>query len=192
MPIRAGMAHLIARLRGMTRAGSADATLNGVTYFTDEQLQQLLDTTAQQHRHIELIPVPQSENGTLVYKSYAIPAEIPYAFETEAADSGWQLRDAAGQAVTGYSVNYAAGRIEFTSDTGGRLYFLDCRSYNLHQAAAAVWQQKAAFASPDADWQADNHRYDAATVFQHCLQMAALHARLAGPVVAKMLRSDEA
>jgi len=187
------MAHLVARLRTMTRAGSADATLNGVTYFSDAQLQQTLDLTVRQQRNIELIPMPEADNGTLAYYEYAIPAEIPYAFETDAAESGWQLRDGAGQAVTAsYTVNYDAGRIRFDADTGGRMYLLDCRTYNLHHAAAAIWQQKAAFASPDTNWQADNHRMDAAAAFDHCLRMAALHARLAGPTVTRLLRSDEA
>lgn len=192
MATRPGMARLITRLRGMTHAGNADVTINGTTYFTDEQLQDLLDLTVRHHRDIELIPVPEIESGTIAYYQYAIPAELPYAFEELGFDSGWEIFDAAGVLMDDYEINYDAGRVRFPTDRAGRMYFLNCRTYNLHHAAAAVWQQKAAFVSPDVDWQSDNHRVDGSTVFDHCLRMAALHARLAGTTVARLRRSDEA
>ena len=43
MSARTGMANLIIRLRGMVQSGTADYTVAGSAYWTDDQLQDGLD-----------------------------------------------------------------------------------------------------------------------------------------------------
>lgn len=191
MSIRPGMAALITRLRGMTHSAPDDESLASTTYFTDDMLQALLDSTRQDHDGLELIACPAYEDGAYVYREYVVPAYIPYAFEEPGTDSGWRAYNSSGVAydpASDYSLNASAGRLSFSQDLGGARVWLDCRSYNLHRVAAEVWRQKAAFASENSNWRADNHAVDAAAIFAHCMAMADLHGRLAGPVVSKMQR----
>ncbi len=189
---RAGLSTLIARLRAMTNAGTSDATVAGTTYFSDDHLQTVLDTTQTLWQRVNLIPRPEFIDGEVVHTEYFIPDYVPRQFEENEVDSGWFIRTADGVAVDSgdYTPNYEAGHITFDADTDGAEYHLSCRTYNLHRAASNVWQQKAAFVYADTNWQADNHRLDAAQVFDHCHKMATYHAQLAGVLVSRLIRTD--
>jgi hypothetical protein len=88
-------------------------------------------------------------------------------------------------------VNTAARRITFDADTGNATYYLDVRTYSLYDAAADVWQMKAAFVHDAVDWQSDNHTVSAEQEYQHCLEMARQFRNRAGARVARMVRTDE-
>ena len=192
MAARTGMTTLITHLRSLTNAGTADVTLAGRTYFSDDHLQTALDATQTYWQRVPLISRPEHIDGDTVHHEYHIPDFIPRWFEENATASGWAVRDSTGAEVDSadYTVNYQAGRITFTADTEGAFYLLYCRTYNPHRAASRVWAQKAAFASANVDWQIDNHEVHDAGYFEHCQQMAALHATLAGPTIARLVRTD--
>jgi hypothetical protein len=191
---RAGLSTLISRLRAMTNAGTSDATVAGTTYFSDDHLQDILDTTQTLWQRIPLIPRPELIDAEVVHIEYFVPDFIPRQFEQNAVDSGWFIRRADGLTIdpADYTPNYEAGHITFDTDTAGASYTLSCRTYNLHRAASNIWQQKAAFVYADTNWQADNHRLDSAQVFDHCHKMANYHAQLAGMLVSRLIRTDSA
>ena len=54
MTVRDTMAELIADLRALTDAGTSDYTVGGVSYWSDQQLQDALDGRRQAVRFIEM------------------------------------------------------------------------------------------------------------------------------------------
>jgi hypothetical protein len=191
---RTGMTTLIGQLRQLTNAGTADATINTTTYYSDDHLQTELDRTQRTYRRIALRSVPTLTNGAYEYYDYLIPIEIGYAFEEAATDSGWAVKDGTGATLGTalYAVNYTARKLTFSADQHGSIHYLDARSYDLNRAAAAVWRHKAGFASANVNWQSDNHRIEAAQELQHCLRMADTFDALAGARSARFERDDEA
>lgn len=187
---RAGMANLILELRRRTLAGSADVTIGATTYWSDDQLQGVLDTYRQTWRQITLSAIPRRVGTGYTYTEYPIPSALEWIEENQ-TDSGWQLLDNAGGTAPSYTVNYYAHMITFAADTANLSYWLDCRTYDLNQAAADVWESKASFASTNVTWQSDNHRIEASQEYRHCMDMAKKWRGKAGLLVGKMVRSDE-
>lgn len=194
MTARAGMADILLQLRAATNAGSADTTVNGVAYWTDDQLQAELDRyqTYWRTQQLEALPVT-STGGTLQYFDFLIPEKLGKHIEQNQTGSGWVIRDSMWNSVgtAQYSVNYDARRITFGSDTRGTAYYLDARSYDLNQTAASVWKRKASMAYQDVDWSSDNHTIKASQEYQHCLDMAAYFESQAGVQVGYFIREDE-
>ena len=68
MTARASMSDLLLTLRGLVSAGSAEYTVNGSAYWTDEQLQAVLDRHVSSFRHESLAPLPViGSGGSLTY-----------------------------------------------------------------------------------------------------------------------------
>ncbi len=190
---RPGMATLIAAVRAMANATTSDATIGSETYFTDDHIQQILDSTQTVWRDVPLQPAPDVQDGSLVYLDYHIPDYVPRVFEESGASSGWAIRTTLGTLIdpADYTVNYNSGIITFDSDTGGTSYIIDCRTYNLNRSASNVWLRKASFAYQDVDWGSDNHTLEASQKFNHALHMADLYAAKAGGTVGRLVRVDE-
>ena len=183
MSIRVGMADLVARLRTATNASDNDHTILSQTFFSDDMLQARLDNYQETDLGLVLVPCPRFIDGAYVYLDYVVPAHISYDFEGPAPDSHWRAYNSLGTAYvldTDYTLNLAAGRLTFTQDLAGAFVYLDCQTYNVHRAAADVWREKAAFAATESNWQSDNHRIEAAAVFEHCMELAALLRGLRG------------
>jgi tRNA splicing ligase len=70
---RAGMSDLIAELRGMTDAGTADYTVGTVSYWSDDHLQTELDYHRNEFKHIliESNPTVIAANA-LEYKEFIL------------------------------------------------------------------------------------------------------------------------
>jgi len=193
MTARAGMATLISNLRQKTNAGSADATINGVTYWTDDQLQAQLDRQQQTWHYVRLNADPVLTNSLYEWYDYLVPPEVMGELEENAADSGWCVRDSAGGSVSAsnYSVNYPARRITFSANTHGSILYLDARSYNVNAAAAEMWRMKASIASTKVDWQSDNHRVSSSQESANYLRMADYYESLSGSRTGRFVRTDE-
>jgi hypothetical protein len=187
---RTGMAQLIALVRELTHAGTADHTLAGVTYWSDDQIQERLDRWRQTHKRVSIFADPDYVDGDHVYTEYVIPHELKY-FEEAGADSGWALRDGDGVTVTAdYTINYEAGRIEFDADQDNEVYYLDARTYDVYRAAAEVWDTKAGLYEAAVDWSSDNHSVKRSQQVANARTMAMKMRTLAGPMVSRRVRTD--
>lgn len=190
--MREGMSALVSKLRGLCAVGPSDYQIGSQTYWSDDQLEAVLDSTARPYKGIRLLALPAFADGAWRTLDYVIPMEAGADFEAPGAGSGFALRDSGGAEVppAAYSLNLPARRITFNADQGGAAFTLDARAYNVHVAAAAVWEQKAAHAAGEVSWGADNHRVDAGQEYEHCLTMARHYRRLAGVYVVEMVRVD--
>lgn len=194
---RAGMAELIGLLRELADVGPNEYTTAGQTYWTDAQLQSVLDRNRADFFEVELEAVGQigaaagdaDDSGTVTYKRY----QIPYR-NLESIDSGtayFTLAYANGGTLTqAYTVDYFNGVVNFTADQGGTTLFLSGRSYDVNNAAADVWERKANYYARAYDVSTDNHSLHRSQMYDACLERATYYRRQAGPNVITAERSD--
>lgn len=187
---RDGMANLIALVRQHANVGTADATIGGVAYWTDDQIQAMLDRTQVRRYACDLVYLDDSETD------YRLPASSAW-IERAGSASGWQVYNSAGSAVgtADYSVNYDAGIITFPTAQNGAGYTLDFREYELYGVVADVWEQKAGTVAQQVNWSSDNHRVEAGKKADMALEMARKYRAMAGGggvVFARRVRVDEA
>lgn len=190
MAARDGMSDLITRLRGMTDAGTADYTLAGGTYWTDDQLQSVLDRRRMDVYREKLITQEEYSNGTAFYHNYYFCES-----DVERLASGtvaWRVENSAGSVMgTGsYTANYDSTHIRFAADQGGSAYWLSYRKYDIERAAADVWEQKAASVASRFDIKTDNHDLKRSQLRASYLQMAQIHKGRAKPQSSRFNRED--
>jgi len=190
MTARTGMATLIARLRTMTDAGTADYSIAGTTYWTDAQVQTILDLYRTDFRREQLRRTSETVSGTANYLDYYSRHR-----DLEEATGGtvvWRVEEGDGDdlGTANYTVNYEAGHIRMNSTSGGTVYYLTGRSYNMRKAASDLWRRKAANAAKHYDFSADGHSFKRSQFAAHCLQMAEYYDRQGGVTVGVMSRSD--
>lgn len=196
MAARAGMANLLLQLRTFTNAGSSEYVVDGVTYFTDQQLQDELDQDRTTWYDVTLIPVPRRISLSAVqWLDYNIPPEIGEWLEEDAVGGGWQVKDQNINFLTGggvdYTANYLARVITLTVTANGASRFLDCRTYDLYKTAAGIWRQKAALEMRAIDWSSNAVSIKASQRYEHCMQMAAYYDAKQGLTTTRLVRTDE-
>ena len=199
MAVRSGMKSLIRRLRQMCEAGPSDYSLNGTTYWSDEDLQDKLDEARRQVIDVPLVQRPQYVSGAYVYKRYEIPRSVGNAVEGVASGSMvFRVYDSGGVDVdeADYSFNENDLTLEFSVDTEGTDYYWDGFVYDLQAAAREIWLAKAAHMHQAIDFQADGHRFDREAMYKHCIEMAEFHGMQRGgsnsnmTQVSRLVRTD--
>lgn len=187
---RDGMSEVIRRLRMMTEAGTADYSIAGTTYWTDDQLQSELDAYRVQHYGKQLKYNAMNESGTVAVYDYVIPAR--FVERITASDSAFVVRDEDGDAIgtANYSVNYDAGVITFGVETGGSVVMLDYREFDIYRAAAHIWNEKASHVANRFDLGTDNQSLKRSQLLDHYRKMAKEMKKMAGARLRKMRRSD--
>lgn len=190
MTARTGMANNILRLRGMANVGTADYTVAGASYFTDDQLQEVLDANRTDLNRYPMTQVVEYEGGTAQYFEY----RVPYRYFEEAASGSavWAVEDDDGDfaGTSSYSADYINGIVRFTADQLGTAYWLRGRSYNLNAAAADVWRRKMAWRAEFISFSADDQSFSANQWFTHCAQMVEFYEGQGGMSVTFVSRSD--
>lgn len=175
MAARAGMQALVSRLRSFCEAATNDV-FHGVTYWTDDQLQNELDAVQMQAWNIDLTPIARTIDGQTTYGKYAF--QVPNGYWVE---NDFTLRNADGtaQSPSAYTVQAVPGGdtvvLTFTNDPGYVRLTLDANLYDWHQAAASVWEQKAAHRNTYVDVKAGDHRFAAEQEYKHCIQQRDWH-----------------
>jgi len=196
MTARLGMAAPITRLRQLTNAGSADYTVAGVNYFTDDQMQAELDRTSSFLSRVRLFSVPTWQASIFVYYDYIMPEGMPDDFEHYASDgsSKFAIKDGAGTTINPntYTVNYEAKRINFgTVDQQNKLLFLDVIVLDVNRAAAQIWRQKASFVSAQVDWSTTGNNIRASQESAAYIAQAEKYESLSGVKQSNLVRTDE-
>lgn len=191
MPVRAGASNLIRRLRGLCQIGTADYTVNGVAWWSDDAVQEILDANVMDYHQGYLRPQIETDTGgTARYFNYYAPQG-----NLEEAVSGtvyWRVFDSIGSVVgtANYTVNYVQGYIRFNADTGGTAYYLRARGYDLNSAAAQIWREKAGSSAAFFSFSSDNQSFSRGQWFDHCESMAEKYEAQTGGVFSKFQRDD--
>lgn len=179
MSARSGMSNLITTLRGFTNAGTADYTVSSTAFWSDDQLQTVLDRYATPIRDEPLHAIPIMAGGTVNYLDYQSNSRFYEA--TTGGSAVFVIRDVGGtaQGTANWSADYERGLISFAADTKGTGYYLTGRSYDVYAAAADVWFQKAAHASEMIDFSTDGHSIKRAHVASAMMTMARRYEAMA-------------
>ncbi len=174
----------------MTETAAGDYSVDGLSYWSDDQLQDILDARAMHIDLRTLDPLPESSAGHTEWHDYPIGDA-----DLEEPDSGapyWSLTDAAGQEVDTelYTLDPLGGVIRFAADQKGALVFLKARSYRMARAAADVWRMKMAHAASLYDFRAEDQQFSRGQWFDHCRLLAELYTRQSGPSFVPIRRED--
>lgn len=191
MAARTGMTSLIAELRSMTEAGTADYTVAGTTYWTDDQVQDELDRTREDVYDYPLSYAERTDSGgTARYYDYYF--EPGWWEEVGGGTAVWIIQDSDGSTVgtANYTVNYYAGHVRFTADQAGTSYYLTGKKYNLNRAASNIWRRKAAHVANRYDWKTDGHDMKPSQERKHYLEMSQFYTRESGGRLVRLARGD--
>ena len=174
MAARTGMSDLLTELRGMTEAGVTDYTIASITYWSNNQLQDVLDANRTDviFEQLKMYPVRIS-GGSISYQDYR--SDYGFLEATTGGSAILYLQDSTGASIgtANYTTDERRGQFQFSSDQAGSVYYMTGRSYDLNSAAADIWRKKAAHYAPTSfDFSTDNHRIDRSQVYKHCVEMA--------------------
>lgn len=190
---RSGLANAIKELRNMCNAGTADYTLSAVTYWSDDQLQQVLDQYRTDFREA-LEMMPTYTGGSVIYKEFYF--SNPWVEHAESGSVAWRVETSDGIGTAGtadYSVNYHARNITFNSDQAGTIWMLHGRKFDIFKAAAHVWRHKASSYGAVYDVSTDNHSLKRSQLVENARKMALYYEREAqkqNPSRARFVRED--
>lgn len=184
MVVRDGMLALIDNLRKMSLA-SIDNT-DTDNYFTNEELQSILDRTSRYHVRTVLAPIREVLPGnTAVYTRYQWSADIGEWIEhplPDFIDNTFKLQDSTGSQIfygtaeNEFTVEPSRRTVVFGSNREGKIFYLSVYSYDLNAAAAEVWLQKAGRRQDYVNWKTDNHTIAEDTEYQHCMEQYRLYS----------------
>jgi hypothetical protein len=188
---RDGMTDLVAELRAYTATGINDYSIADVPFWSDAQLQDVLD-----HHKLEIKQQPldfESEwagtgAGSIVMKeSYVGRGNL------EQGTTNFIIYEAGGSALPGtmYSVDYTRGEITFVNDQAGSARFITAYSYDLNAAAADVWRRKMSYYATAYDISTDGNSMKRSQLIQQCKLMADYYASQQEIQSAFIGRSDD-
>lgn len=182
------MVELIARVRQLTSAGTAAYTVDGSAAFTDDHLQDVLDRHVRTFHHVPLAWDQSWPGGGSVEWT---EGHLPYG-QLETGTAAFTLEDSLGANVgtASYTLDDQSGRITFTADQGGTVYYASGRSYNLWLACAEVLETWAAAESRSFDFQSDASRFARSQKAAGLLKAAAAFRRKAPAGRARLVRRD--
>jgi len=187
------MVDLILQLRALADAGTLDYTQTGGTavYWDGDQLQIVLDRHVSRVYREQLISYPQIiAGGTPLYQEYRSAYRNWERIESGTVQFNLEAGAGITPGTTLWAADYALGIITFSASTGGSVYFVSGRSYDLYGAAADVWRAKAGQAGKLFDFSTDNHSLKRSQIMDHCLKMADYYSTLQIAPVTSLYRSD--
>ena len=193
---RSTMYDLIQRVRTLTATNVGDYTVGNQSYWTDAQIEAVLDQNRLDFSDDLMTPLREiNSGGTVVY--YTHQAHYTDLETTSGGTAIMYVRDSTGAraGTANYSVDYRAGRVTFTATTGGTAYYMTGRSYDVYAAAADIWTLKAAHVAERFDFTADGASFKVSQlVAQYERQAASMRAksRTGGMVTTTMVRDDVA
>jgi hypothetical protein len=187
---RTGMTAILEELRGLAEAGTAEYTIGTTLYWSDNSLQDILDSNRYDfvYSPLQEFPIVVS-GGTLEYKEY----RTPYTF-IEATTGGTAityLQDATGATIgtSLWSADYRRGVFSFATNTLGSTLYLTGRAYDLNSAASDLWRKKAAHYAPTSfNFSTDNHSVSREQVYTHCIEMASFFAGISASSIETVQR----
>lgn len=186
------MAGLVSELRVLTDTAVDDVLLQGTYYWTDDQLQDILDQNSIAFTDIPLISRPLWYSGSRQYLEYHFPGYVSeWLEEPTASDNRFQIVDSLGNetAIANYTLEARYKRVTFNSDQASKLWYLRARGYNLYQAASEVWQRKAALRAELIEVRGGIFIMKEDQEYKHCIEQARFFAGRGGFNTIKLIRT---
>lgn len=176
---RSTMSSLIGLLRGYTQASTADFSIGTVNYWSDNQLQEVLDRHRYEVRSETLQSFPVAVGGGSVqWRDYQ--SQYRWYEDSESGTARFIVQDSTGATVTSWTAQYPQGLITFNQNTGGTVYQLTGFAYDVYGAAADVWRQKAAQYATSIDFETDNHKVKRSHIMKNLDRMVDMYDAMSG------------
>lgn len=174
MTARAGMTQLISDLRVLTEAGTAEWTLGTITFWDDDQVQNVLDKHVTEFVFTPLEAKPTyTSGGSLLYNDYHVDFENIEQTTGGTAIFYVQNGNYENIGTALYTADYRRGKITFGTNTQGTAsFYATGKSYDLNAAAAEIWRVKANHAASSFDFSADNTSVKKSQVYEHYMERA--------------------
>jgi hypothetical protein len=190
MTARPTMTELIAELRTMCEAGTADYSVGTVTYWSDDQLQAILDRLFHFHNFEGLIPVPQYGIGTTYYYDFYANGEW---WEGSATIRGYTSGTSGAMGTinpANYSFDNVNGIVSFTNPQGTLGFTITGNTFDMNKAAAEVWRKKAGHYAAAYDFSTDNHSLKRSQLMAQAQEMARFYGGQGGQGFVTLERGD--
>lgn len=176
---RSTMTNLIQTVRGFAQAGTAEYTAGTVNYWSDDQIQEVLDRHRYEVRFDPLESFPVTVGGGSV-QWFDYQSSYRWFESTDGGTARFIVQDSTGATVTSYTAQPQRGLITFNSNTGGTVYNLTGFAYDVYGAAADIWTQKAAQYAVKIDFKTDNHEVRRSHIMQNLDAMIARYTAMSG------------
>lgn len=169
MTARTTMGTLITELRALVDAGTADYTVGTVAYWTDDQLQTMLDAN-RQYVNFRAVRGLQNNGTAITYTMF--PTNHSWWEDTVV------VQETGGGTIgtASYSMDTLTGLVTFTSDQAGSARYVTGYVYDLYSAASRIWRSKASHYATAYDWSTDNHSVKRSQLIANAQMMAKLYA----------------
>ena len=193
MAVRSTLSNLIMTLRGMAHVSDSDYSINAVDYWSDQQLQDILDRNRLDLWRYPLTKIPRASANLVQYFDHQIEGYQNFE-QTSGGTAIFVIEDSAGndQGTALWSADYNTGMVTFTQDTAGTVLYVNARTYDLNGAAADVWRQKAGHHAISYDFSTDNMSVRRSQQITQAQQMTQYYASQARAKTAQIFRSDNA
>lgn len=181
---------LVDQVRQLVGAGTAEYTIGATSYWTDTQLQAVLDQRRFYHHGDELDFQPQPTvggGGASEYKRAQINA--PGLVEPGTV-TGSTLMTTGGGTPGGTVTVTTDGVVTFTADQGGTAYGFYGYTYDVYAAAADVLEQWAAVVKLQYDFTTDDQSFKRSQKQQQMLELADEYRRKQLPASVLMASTD--
>ena len=187
---RSGMQTLIDDLRENGDVGTAEYTVGTTTYYTDDQLQDLLDRRRRvvvRHRAVGATEYSGSDN--VVYRRFL--TGLTSLEGTASGTAQVRVEDANGNILSGYTLDENSGIITFSADQGSstNIYFTGW-VYDLNGASADLWRIKSGFTAKHFSFAADSQRFQRGQWHNNCIRMERQFRRQQWTSTAHRVRTD--
>lgn len=193
------MVDLILELRGMTE--TVDDPTDQGNNWSDQDLQDESDRHGAEIVRTPLYVISKvTPANTLTYFDYKWNSSLGRFIErpiTGDIDDRFLVQETNGTvryfgtSQNFYQIDWSVPKIYFNADTTGIGLVLTCRVYDLNQAAAQIWFQKAGRRSDLFSWKTDNHTMHEDQVYKHCMDQYQYYANIGGLHVVRLIRSDQ-
>lgn len=169
---RPTMALVISRFRRMTDAATDDE-FNGVTYWTDDQLQDVLDENSFPVIDLELTPSTMLVNGVADWRTQFFSKKTLKAYDYERNAQVVETSTGTPLASDDFTVDWLRMTVTLSGDvTTNTAYSLRVTLYDMWDAAARVWYEKAEQRVSYISSKAGTHKLDFQQEYEHCIQRA--------------------
>ena len=189
--MRTGQTNHVNKLRTICAAGTADYTFNGTTYWTDDQLADILDENSRHVWGIQLTPVQETVGGTAYYYTYLY--NLHNIEDNTSGTAYFRLYDYNGDNIGTADYTHDSDRMEiiFSDNREGSAVYLDAYQYNINKAAAEIWRRKAAVIMEHSyDVTFDGHKLARHQRLTMYLEAADFYERSSGFLSIPVVRSD--
>jgi hypothetical protein len=164
------MQTLIDTVRGFANAAPDEWEVTSgssiVTYWSDDEIQRVLDRHKQEYIHELMDAQPTYESGSSVYKRYLLGVA-----NVESGTAVFKVEDVSGT-VSGYTADYTRGIVTFSTDQSGKSFYWSGFAYDLYAAAADIWRMKASHVAGLVDFSTDGHSIKRSQQVQQYLNMS--------------------